>query len=167
MNVTHFDPQIFLVPVSVGIVATAMLDLWALLLNRMLGLPATNWGHVGRWVAGIPWGFYRAAPIAACPAVSFERSIGWTFHYLIGIAYAWIYLGILDVASMVASLGSAALFGLATVLAPWLILQPGLGIGFFASRAPKPNLTRALNVLAHLVFGVGLFVGWQVISLAG
>jgi len=150
----------------VGIVATAMLDLWALMLNRLFGLPVTNWGHVGRWVSGVPSGQLRHSDIAAVPPVAHERLAGWVTHYAIGIVYAGLYFVLLSAAGTGPGIGSAVAFGLVTVLAPWLILQPGLCIGYFASRAPRPNRTRALNLLSHLVFGVGLFVGSVVLGLA-
>ena len=40
-------------------------------------------------------------------------------------------------------------------------------MGFFASATPRPNLTRCLNVVAHLVFGVGMYLSWQVVNLVG
>jgi hypothetical protein len=154
-----------LTTIGTGIVATVALDLWALLLHRSLALPMTNWGHVGRWVFGLREAIYRDKPIGATEAVSLERTIGWTTHYVIGAAYACVYLAILAVLAQPPGVRSALSFGLATVLAPWLILQPGLGVGFFASRAARPNLTRTLNVLAHLVFGIGLYLGWRLMSL--
>ena len=145
--------------VFAGAVATALLDLWSLSLNRVLGFPATNWGHVGRWVAGLPSGSFRHASIAEVPHIAWERVIGWSTHYLIGIVYAVLYLLVLAAVSSAPSVHSAALFGVGTVLMPWLILQPGIGLGYFATRARKPSLTRLLNLLSHLVFGVGLYVG--------
>ena len=44
-----------------------------------------------------------------------------------------------------------------TVLAAWLLLQPGLGAGWFASRAPNPMKVRALNIIGHTVFALGLY----------
>jgi hypothetical protein len=35
--------------VLIGFGATALLDLWALLLQRFFRVPAPNWGLVGRW----------------------------------------------------------------------------------------------------------------------
>lgn len=144
----------------VGVVATAVLDLWALALGRIFGLPTTHWGHVGRWVAGLRSGAFQHASIAAVPEVAHERAIGWTTHYLIGVVYAALYLGLLAATSQAPSVLSGALFGVATVAAPWLILQPGLGAGYFARNTPRPNKTRALNLMSHLVFGSGLYLGF-------
>jgi hypothetical protein len=43
-------------------------------------------------------------------------------------------------------------------------MQPALGQGVMASRAPNPAAVRAVNVSVHLVFGLGLYLGdfvWQ------
>lgn len=150
----------------VGVFATAMLDLWSLTLNRALGAPITNWDYVGRWISGLlTSGTLRHAAIAAVPPAAHERLLGWSTHYVVGVIYAALYLGVLAALNATPSVSSAGVFGLITVLAPWLILQPGLGIGYFATRAPRPNLTRALNLLSHLVFGIGLYLGWVVVTL--
>jgi hypothetical protein len=102
----------------------------------------------------------RHESIAGEPGVAYERAIGWSTHYLVGVVYAALYLVISTVLSRTPDVYSATLFGAVTVAAPWLILQPGLGAGYFASRTPKPNRTRMLNLLSHLVFGIGLYLGW-------
>jgi hypothetical protein len=150
---------------ATGIAATAILDIWSLTLNRAFGLPITDWGHVGRWVAGLPSGDFRHTSIAAAPDVARERFIGWSTHYLIGVVYAAGYLIALAAMSRTPSFASAMIFGLATVFAPWLILQPGLGVGYFASKAPRPHVTRTLNLVSHLIFGAGLYFGWRIATL--
>lgn len=151
----------------VGIVATAVLDSWAQMLRRVFGIPGTNWAHVGRWVAGIPSGALRHDAIQAIPAVAHEVLLGWSTHYMIGVAYAAIYRVMLTATSQTPGPGSAILFGLVTVLAPWLILQPGLGAGYFAGNTPNPAVSRAMNVLSHSVFGVGLYLGFALIGFVG
>jgi len=156
---SSLDLQFVLVGIAVGIVATAVLDSWALFISRFFGAPVTNWGWVGRWVSGLPRGVYRSTPIAQAAPVPHESALGWLTHYVIGITYAFAYLTIVGAASVEPTLASAVLFGLVTVLAPWLILQPGLGLGFFASGAARPNLTRTLNLISHSIFGLGLYLG--------
>lgn len=34
----------------IGVGATALIDIWAILLAALFGLPRPNWGMVGRWV---------------------------------------------------------------------------------------------------------------------
>jgi len=48
--------------------------------------------------------------------------------------------------------------GLATVLFPFLVMQPALGLGVAASRAPKPAQARLRSVATHVVFGIGLYL---------
>jgi hypothetical protein len=86
-------------------------------------------------------------------------------HYAIGIIYAGAYL-ILIVALLKESptLVSAVVFGVATVAAPWFILQPGLGLGVFARRAPRPNVVRLSSLSVHTVFGASLFFGDRIFA---
>ena len=147
---------------SMGIGATLTIDLWAQLLKRTNRIMPTNWGMVGRWFAGLPQGRLRLSAEASASPLRYELALGWLAHYAIGVCYAFIYMAILQAAYAPVSLLSAAIFGLVTVLAPWLILHPGLGNGWFASATPKPNLIRILNIGAHLVFGVGLYLAWRV-----
>ncbi|WP_301271174.1 DUF2938 family protein [Halomonas sp. DN3] len=53
---------------------------------------------------------------------------------------------------------SALVFGVVTVLAPFLVLQPGLGAGIAARRTPQPNIARLRSLTAHASFGIGLWV---------
>ena len=52
----------------------------------------------------------------------------------------------------------AWIFGIATLAFGWFLLQPGLGLGWAASRTPNPAKVRALNLVSHTVFGVGLYL---------
>jgi hypothetical protein len=52
----------------------------------------------------------------------------------------------------------ALLFGIGTVVFPFFVLQPSLGLGIAASRTPHPNQARLKSLVTHIVFGVGLYV---------
>jgi len=52
----------------------------------------------------------------------------------------------------------ALLFGVGTVLVPFLLMQPSFGLGIAASRAPNPTQARLRSLMAHTAFGVGLYV---------
>lgn len=54
------------------------------------------------------------------------------------------------------ALAPALLLGLATVAAPLLLMQPGMGHGIAARRAPRPSAARLQRLLTHAVFGLGL-----------
>ena len=143
---------------TMGVIATMAIDLWATFANGVLGWPRTNWRMVGRWIGHIPKGQFTHASIASSPSIRHELVIGWTFHYVVGCIYAGLYVLLVSAVQMYQpTLKSALLFGLATVLAPWFLLQPGLGLGIFASRAPRPNLVRLQNLIIHIMFGLALY----------
>lgn len=143
-----------------GIIATLSIDIWAQLLKRAGNISPTNWAMVGRWFAHLPRGAFKHESIGKADTISHELFIGWTAHYVVGISYALIYVTVCTLFSLPISLLSATCFGLITVAAPWLILQPGLGLGHFASKTPSPNKTRLLNVVAHTLFGSVLYLSW-------
>ena len=85
--------------------------------------------------------------------------MGWIAHYVIGAVYA-LALVVLVSASWLArpTLLPALLFGVGSVLVPFLVMQPSFGLGIAASRAPNPTQARLRSLMAHTVFGVGLYV---------
>lgn len=149
----------------VGAGATATTDLWALVRRRLLGLPLPNYGLVGRWFAYMPRGRFVHDAIAATPPVRGEGLIGWSAHYLIGIAFAALLLGIwgLDWLRQ-PTLTPALIVGVGTVAAPFLLMQPGMGAGIAASRTPRPAAARLQSLLMHAVFGLGLYASGCLIS---
>jgi hypothetical protein len=149
----------------IGIGATAATDLWALLRRRWLGVPAPDFGLVGRWIAHMPRGRFRHGRIAAAAAVRGQRPVGWSAHYLIGIGFAALLLAMTGVDWMrQPTLWPALLFGLVSVLAPFLLMQPGMGAGFAASRTPRPAAARLHSLVTHTVFGLGLYASALVFS---
>ena len=144
--------------VAIGIGATALFDLWQLLLNRLFGLPLPNWAMPGRWFAYLPRGKVSHEDIAKTPPVANERAIGWVMHYLVGILFAGIVLAIWGLAwARNPTFLPALIVGLATVGCGWFILQPGMGAGIAASKKPNANQIRLLNIAGHTVFAIGLW----------
>lgn len=150
----------------IGTGATAAIDLWAAVRKRLLGIPSLDYGLVGRWLAHLARGRFRHDPIAASPAVRGERLTGWTAHYLIGIAFAAVLLAIwgLDWARH-PTVGPALIVGIASVAAPFLLMQPGMGAGIAASRTPRPAAARLHSLVTHGIFGLGLYAAGWVTSL--
>lgn len=155
--------------VVIGFIATLVMDLGQRLLHAVAGLPPANWGLIGRWVAGFPRGVFVHRPITATAPVRGEVAIGWIFHYLVGIAYAAVYVVIMRLGSGSGpSLISALAVAIVLLVAPWFVMQPALGLGFMAARTPNPGTTRAINVSVHTVFGLGLYLGaiaWQLATI--
>jgi hypothetical protein len=150
--------------VLIGIIATFVIDIWAIFVKRMLRLPTANWALVGRWFGYLPRGKFIHRPIADSAAIPNELTIGWIAHYVTGIFYGVAYLGIVQgILSRSPTMTSALSFGLLTLVAPWLILQPGMGAGVFASRTPRPGVMRLVNVSMHAIFGASLYAAWLLI----
>jgi hypothetical protein len=147
----------------IGAGATAVMDLWTIARTRLLGMPAMDYGLVGRWLAYLARGRFRHERIAASPAVPGERLIGWTAHYAIGIAFAAVLLAVCGPAwARQPALGPALVVGIGSVAAPFLIMQPGMGAGIAASRTPRPAAARVQSLVTHTVFGLGLYAaGWM------
>ena len=111
-----------------GIGATLATDLWARARRRLLGVAAPDWGLVGRWFGHMVRVRFRHERIAAAEPVRGERAIGWAAHYLIGIAYAGVLLAICGLAWVrQPTLAPALAVGIATVAAPFLLMQPAMG----------------------------------------
>jgi hypothetical protein len=145
-----------------GITATVAIDLWATIANRILGWPRTHWGMVGRWIGHVRNGQFAHTSIGSSPPIVHESILGWIFHYVVGCIYAALYLVYVSTVQMgQPTLVSAVLFGLVTILSPWLLMQPALGLGICASKAPRPNLVRLQNLIIHTVFGLVLFYSYQ------
>jgi hypothetical protein len=151
-----------------GAGATVVMDIWTLARKRLLGIPAADYGLVGRWFGHMAQGRFRHDRITASPAVKGERLIGWTAHYATGIAFAAVLLAIwgLDWVRQ-PTLGPALIVGIGSVAAPFLLMQPGMGAGIAARRAPRPNAARLQSIVTHAIFGFGLYAaGWATSWLA-
>ncbi|WP_241048335.1 DUF2938 domain-containing protein [Achromobacter xylosoxidans] len=157
-------PDFFLRAVLIGAGATLVMDLWALLLKRLFGVPSLDYAMVGRWLGHLPQGRLTHPGIARSTPVAGERAIGWIAHYAIGVLFASVLLAIWGPAwAARPTLAPALIVGIVTVAAPFLILQPGMGAGIAASRTPKPGVARLRSLMAHASFGVGLYLaGWAV-----
>jgi hypothetical protein len=143
----------------IGAGATAFVDLWSILRARLFRVPAPNFAMVGRWLAYFPRGRFRHDSIAATPAVRGELLIGWVAHYLIGVAFAALLVGLFGRAWLrQPTLGPALLVGVSTVVFPLLVMQPGIGAGIAASRTPNPAAARLHGVVTHAMFGIGLYL---------
>jgi len=144
--------------VLIGIGATALTDLWGLVL-KWRGIPTLDFAFLGRWMGHMPEGRWFHARIAAAAPVKGERWLGWIAHYAIGTAFATLPVALfgLDWARHPSPLPALGV-GVATVVAPFLVMQPALGAGVASSRTPKPVLNSLKSVVNHTVFGLGLYL---------
>lgn len=141
------------------------MDLWGVARARAFGVTAADYALVGRWIAYMPRGRFRHDSIKAAPPVQGEKAIGWIAHYAIGIAFAALLLALFGLEwAAQPTPGPALLVGVATVVAPFFLMQPGMGLGIAASRTPRPNAARIQSVLTHAVFGLGLFLSASLVN---
>jgi hypothetical protein len=144
--------------VLIGGGATALSDLWGMLVARLTGVPGLDYRMIGRWLGHMPRGRFFHNGIAKAAPVRGEAPLGWAAHYAIGIAFAALLLAIwgLDWGRRPTP-GPAIIIGVATLAAPFFIMQPAFGAGIAASRTPRPNIARLRSLALHLVFGLGLY----------
>jgi hypothetical protein len=145
--------------IVVGLGATLFMDVWALLLKHVFGVPSANYCLVGRWLRHMPEGTFMHASIAAASNKRSECTVGWIAHYVIGTVYALVLVALVSGSWLARpTLLPAMLFGVGSVLVPYLIMQPSFGLGIAASRTPRPMQARLRSLMAHAAFGVGLYV---------
>jgi hypothetical protein len=154
-----FLPSLALQVVLVGALATAFMDAWVTLLKR-LGVPTLDFALVGRWIVhGLRDGRWVHAPISKAEPVRAERALGWVVHYGVGIAFAAMLVALSGAGWLARPTPLPALaFGIASVVAPWFVMQPAMGSGIASSKTPTPWKNRARSLANHTVFGIGLYL---------
>lgn len=150
--------------IAIGCGATLVMDAWLVVLRR-LGVRTASFGLIGRWVAHIFRGRFVHASIANAEPVRGEDALGWAVHYLIGIVFAALLVAMTGTGWIQAPTAvPAILFGVISVGAPLLIMQPAMGSGFLASKTPTPLANCLRSVVNHSVFGAGLYVAALVVA---
>lgn len=145
--------------VAIGLGATLVLDLWNLLLKRAFGLSSLSYCLLGRWLRHMLKGTIRHPSISAAPAQALECQVGWIAHYSIGVAFALVFVAWRSGDWLAhPTLLPALLFGVATVVFPFFIMQPSFGLGIAASRTPNPTQARLKSLATHTIFGLGLYL---------
>jgi len=151
---------------SIGIGATAIMDIWGLARKQLLGMAAPDYCLVGRWFGHMPKGTFHHPSIRAAQPVRGECVVGWIAHYLIGIGFAAVLMLISGLSWLHdPTLAPALAVGLGTLVAPFFLMQPGMGAGIASARVPKPNVARIQSGVNHLVFGFGLYLSGVIFNL--
>lgn len=150
---------------AIGVFATVVMDLWALMLRRIFGVTSLDFAMVGRWLGHIPAGRFAHASIARATPVPGEKALGWFAHYAIGVGFAALLVVLAGSAWLDAPTWPTALaYGVVTVVMPFFVMQPAFGAGIAASKTPKPAQARLRSLITHTVFGLGLYAGAWVVS---
>ena len=145
-----------------GVGACLIFDLWQLCLQRFAGIPATNWGVIGRWLLiALSTGRLVNDRLDETPAIKYEIAAGWTLHYVVSIGYGVIYAGLMyKTPYLDATWLDGVYFGAASVVVPWFMFLPCLGKGVLARKTAKPFMVCGLALAGHIIFGVAMASGF-------
>jgi len=143
----------------IGCGATVVMDLWALFLRSVFNIASLNYAFVGRWLGYFPQGKFTHNTIVDAHPIPYERLIGWSTHYVIGIVFAGVLLFFWGLEWAESPTLFPALFiGIVTIAAPYFLMQPCFGFGVAASKTPRPNFSRLLSFGSHSAYGFGLYL---------
>ncbi len=146
--------------ILMGIFATYFMDFLAgFLVKRKIIHSFIEPEAVGRWTLYMLRGKFIHKDIHQTPALKNEKLAALISHYLIGIVIAGIYL-FLELKEPIIrnQIWVPLIFGITTVLLPWLWLFPSIGLGFLASKSPNKSSIIKTSLANHTNFGLGLFI---------
>lgn len=144
--------------ILIGAGATVAMDIWSYILS-LFNITSLDYRFVGRWIGNFPSGTFYHDKIMSAPKVKNEWVIGITSHYLIGITFAFLLWGVygkpwFDKPEFL----PAVLIGIVTIVAPFFLMQPAFGLGVAGAKVPEPNILRLKSFMAHLIYGIGLYL---------
>lgn len=149
--------------IIIGVLSTIFMDVVAWLREKICQITPLNYAFIGRWCLSWKDGQFIHKNITQSPSRKFEAVIGWCIHYFIGIFWAYLYLILNLYYSFESFFAYTLIFSLCTTFAPFLIVQPALGFGFFATNTPAPLVSIKNSLIAHAFFGLGLYLSYTLI----
>jgi len=152
--------DIIIAGVFIGLIATALSDVWAVFLEKAFKVPNYGFDVVGRWIGHMARGQFFHKPIFASPPIPGEKTIGWIAHYALGAAFGFLPIllggGTDWIAEPTWAVAIAA--GFLTLAVPFFVVVPAFGMGVLCSRAPDPWAARRQGVVTHLYYGIALYI---------
>ena len=143
-----------------GLFATFIFDLFQSSLNYAYGIEKPKWNLLGRYFLGYKESKFIRKTLIDDEELDNELLWGYFFHYLIGIIYGIVFVILNFLLFDYPSILLAYIFGFSTVLGGWCFLMPfAYNLGFFASKSEGRINLLIQNLIAHFVFGTGLFIG--------
>ena len=143
-----------------GLFATFIFDLFQSSLNYAYGIEKPKWNLLGRYFLGYKESKFIRKTLIDDEELDNELLWGYFFHYLIGIIYGIVFVILNFLLFDYPSILLAYIFGFSTVLGAWCFLMPfAYTLGFFASKSEERTNLLVQNLIAHFVFGTGLFIG--------
>jgi len=147
-----------------GIIATLIFDLFQISLSYAYNINKSKWNLIGRYFIGvIRNNKFFVDNIEEEEIIGNELLIGYLVHYTIGSIFGLFYVSINLIFYSEPSLILALIIGFITVLGGWCIIMPyTYNIGFFASKKEEQFQILAQNLIAHFIFGIGLYIGFLI-----
>ena len=102
-----------------------------------------------------------ASQLSQQPEAKHETPTGWVVHYAVGIVYAYVLFILVQLGILEPTITHGLVFGVASVLVPWLFFMPAMGNGIMANKTPNPKVACALALMMHSLFGLSLGVGFS------
>ncbi|WP_395687799.1 DUF2938 family protein [Aestuariivirga sp.] len=141
-------------------VAATTADAGRFVYQAISGMAPVNWSVSGRWFLMVLSGQPFVPDMAAAPALPHELLAGHAAYYTISLVFAAAYLLLLDrVWKHPPSLLNGLAFGWVTMIFPFFIQMPAMGMGVFASHTATPLLIVLRTLVHHSSFGLGLALG--------
>lgn len=148
-----------------GVGATVFMDIYAIVIKKLFNIPSLNYAFVGRWIGSFSKGRFSHENIVQTQPVKNEKALGWLAHYCIGITFGIVLLAVSGLGWLSApTFWSAFSLGVGTTVFPFFLMQPAFGFGVAASKLPNPNTTRLRSLMAHAIFGIGLYLTGVILS---
>ncbi|MGF1770325.1 DUF2938 domain-containing protein [Enterovibrio makurazakiensis] len=155
-----------IISITIGFGATLIMDLYALFQKRFFGITSLNYALVGRWILHMPKGILLHKNILLTEPITMESTVGWLAHYATGIIFTAIMILLNGNTWLIdPTITPSIIFGLSTVIFPYMIMQPSFGFGFAAAKMPQPNVARIRSLIAHAIFGLGLYLSASIRTL--
>ena len=153
----------FLQGIISGIIATLLFDLYQISLSYAYNINKSRWDLVGRYFLGLREKKYLVEDIINEKEIKHELIFGYIVHYTIGTLYGIIYVLLNILLYEAPSILLAIIIGFITVLGAWCIMMPfAFNIGFFAQKKDEQKQILIQNLLAHFIFGIGLYLGFLI-----
>ena len=157
--------MILLQGITSGLFATIIFDLFHVSIYYAYGIDKPKWNLLGRYFLGYKEGKYIRKSLLDDEELENELLWGYFFHYLIGIIYGMFFVILNFLLFDYPSILFAYIFGFSTVLGGWCFLMPfAYNLGFFASKSEQRVNLLLQNLIAHFVFGTGLFIGLYIFN---
>ena len=148
-----------------GIIATALLDFWNIARYYLFDTPLTNYEFIGRWMLYMLNGQFYHASIKASQSLPYELITGWFGHYFIGVVFAALLFLLFGLKWLEKpTFKPAIIVGMITVIVPYFIMHPGMGMGVAGYLTPNPMTIINKVIISHIVFGVTLYLGGHVLK---